>query len=64
MQRQLILLNEAFAAYFSGNHAAMEDLIGKFKAKIEENGPSNEPPSWLEELPAEPNREPIRMTST
>ena len=63
MQRQLILLNEAFTAYFSDNHAAMEDLIRKFRAKIEENGPNNEPPSWLE-LPAEPNWEPIRMTST
>ena len=54
MQRQLVLLHGAFAAYFSGNHKVMETLVQEFHTKLEENRQrNNDPPSWLEDLPTD-----------
>ena len=50
MQKQLVLLNSAFAAYYSGNHAALDTMLKEFNTKLQENGTTNDPPSWLEEL--------------
>jgi hypothetical protein len=50
MQKQLIFLNTAFAHYYAGNHSALETILTEFNSKLSENGSSNEPPAWLEEL--------------
>ena len=54
MQRQLVLLHSAFAAYFSGNHVVMETLIKEFQDKLEsKKHQRNDPPTWLEDLPSD-----------
>ena len=54
MQRQLVLLHSAFAAYFSGNHAVMETLVKEFQDKLEgKRKERSDPPSWLEDLASE-----------
>jgi len=54
--KHLVLLQEAFAAYFSCNHEALEALRVHFQDKIEESGGSNDPPTWLEDLPSQNNQ--------
>ena len=49
--KQLVLLQGAFAAYFSGNHGAVDTLLKEMKAKLSKQSQNHEPPSWLEELP-------------
>lgn len=46
---QLVLLHGAFAAYYSGNHTAMEALVKEFHSKLEQVD-KRDPPAWLEEL--------------
>ncbi len=46
---QLVLLHGAFAAYFSGNHTAVEALVKEFHSKLEQME-RRDPPAWLEEL--------------
>ena len=48
--QQLVMLQGAFAAYFSGNHQAVDGLLKEFRAKLEEIERSNEPPEWLENM--------------
>ena len=50
--KQLVLLLGAFAAYFSGNHQAVDGILTELKAKLSEGTSSNDPPAWLEELPS------------
>ena len=51
--KQLILLQEAFAAYFSCNHNALDALLTEIRGKMEEMEGSD-PPAWLEALPSQP----------
>lgn len=51
--KQLVLIQQAFAAYFSCNHTAVDALLTEFKEKIDDMEES-EPPVWLEELPSHP----------
>lgn len=50
--KQLALLLGAFAAYFSGNHTAVEGFMKEFHSKIQELQSNRDPPEWLEELPS------------
>ena len=50
--KQLALLLGAFAAYFSGNHTAIEGFMKEFHSKIQELQSNRDPPEWLEELPS------------
>ena len=50
--KQLVLLQGAFAAYFSCNHEAVDALLTEFKAKVEDFE-DNDPPAWLEDLPSQ-----------
>ena len=51
--KQLVLLHNAFAAYFSGNHSAMEELVAELQARLEEQAaPATDPPAWLEQMPS------------
>ena len=51
MQRQLVLLHSAFAAYFSGNHSVMESLVEEFHDKLDsKRSQRSDPPTWLENL--------------
>ena len=52
MQRQLVLLHQAFAAYFAGNHASLEVMVEELKEKVQENQRHRHLPEWLEELPS------------
>ena len=44
------MLQGAFAAYYSGNHQAVDGLLKEFRAKLEEAERSNDPPEWLENM--------------
>ena len=50
--KQLVLLQGAFAAYFSCNHEAVDAILTEFKEKIE-GSEDNDPPAWLEDLPSQ-----------
>lgn len=50
MQKQLVLLNSGFAAYFSGCNETMETIIEEFRGRLQDNAFTNDPPAWLEEL--------------
>lgn len=54
--KQLVLIHGAFAAYFSGNHEAVDTLLKEFQAKLNEERRGQDPPAWLEDLPS-PRRE-------
>ena len=49
--KQLVLLLGAFAAYFSGNHQAVEAQLTELKAKLSSESQAQDSPAWLEELP-------------
>ena len=48
--QQLVMLQGAFAAYFSGNHQVIDGLVKEFKSKLEEKERSKDPPEWLENM--------------
>jgi hypothetical protein len=50
--KQLVLLLGAFAAYFSGNHTAVDSFLKELKAKLSQERQSQDPPAWLEDLPS------------
>jgi len=50
--KQLVLLQGAFAAYFSCNHEAVNSLLEQLRGKVEA-GEDNDPPAWLEDLPSQ-----------
>ena len=50
--KQLVLLLGAFAAYYSGNHQAVDGLLKEMQAKLGEERQSQDPPAWLEDLPS------------
>jgi len=47
MHKQLLLFNNAVAAYFSGNQGALEATMKQFNIKLK--APNAEKPSWLEQ---------------
>ncbi|XP_067943913.1 arfaptin-2-like isoform X2 [Watersipora subatra] len=46
VHRQMMLLHNAIAAYFSGNQKQLETVLGQFSVSLRR--PNSEPPSWLE----------------
>lgn len=44
------MLQGAFAAYFSGNHQAVDAIMKEFKTKLEEMERNHDPPEWLENM--------------
>lgn len=42
MQKQLLLLHNAIAAYFSGNHEALNETMKQFNVKISKNADVNQ----------------------
>lgn len=48
MHKQLLLLHNAVAAYFSGNAQALEGTLKHFNIKITKS-PTGTTPSWLEQ---------------
>ena len=53
VHKQLVLIQGAFAAYFSCNHTAVDAILTEFKEKIEDME-EGDLPAWLEDLPSRP----------
>ncbi len=53
---QLVLLLRAFAAYYSGNHTAVEAMVKELNSKLEQVE-RRDPPAWLEDMSGSHNHQ-------
>ena len=51
-RQNLVLLHNAFSAYYDGNYKAMKENIQELSSRLDGTG-ENDPPEWLEDLPSQ-----------